>query len=128
MFVELRLVVWGGILAVLGTFVLTIPLRLRVVRSIVGGIYFPIGFFLRIAGVLFALAGAFYWTSTHFHLLELFESNWLNLVVLFMIGGLYLLAFLGLIRLLRLIRRSDLEDFHSLEIERLNKVLRLLTG
>ncbi|MCF7848289.1 MAG: oligosaccharide flippase family protein [Kiritimatiellales bacterium] len=126
--VELKLGVWGGILAVLGTFVLTIPYRLRVVRGIVGGIYFPTAFFARIAAVLFALAAAFFWISSYFRLLERFESHWLNLAVLFVIGGLYMGAFLGLIRLLRLIRRHDLEDFHSLEIERLNKVLRLLTG
>ena len=50
--VHLRLGIWGGVGAVLGTFVLTIPVRIRFVSGIVGGVYFPLRFFLQCCSII----------------------------------------------------------------------------
>lgn len=124
--VHYQLSIYGGILAVVGTFVLTIPFRLWVVSRIIGGIYFPALFCLRITAVLTVLAGMFYWVARKISLFSLVESRMLNLLLLFGIGGLYLLAFLFAVRHLRLVRREDVKEFQALEIDKLNIVLRFL--
>jgi O-antigen/teichoic acid export membrane protein len=124
--VYLRLGVWGGILAVLGTFVLTIPVRLHVVRNIVGGIYFPTAFCARVCITLVIEGALFFWIAEATHLFTRLESNIINLLMLFVMGGIYLILFLLLVRLLRLVRQEDIEDFHALDIKRLNLILRFL--
>jgi O-antigen/teichoic acid export membrane protein len=124
--VHFRLGMYGGILAVVGTFILTIPIRLWVVSRIIGGVYFPALFCLRITVVLAALAGGFYWVSQKASLFTLVDSRVLNLLLLFGIGGLYLVVFVLAVRYLRLVRQEDVKEFLALEIAKLNVVLRFL--
>ena len=124
--VHLRLGVWGGVGAIVGTFAITIPFRLWVVREIIGGVYFPALFFLRLTAVLAALGWGFHWLSAKIQLFERFDGQWVNLGFLFAIGVLYLAAFLLAIRTLRLIRKEDVREFEALETQRLNAVLAFL--
>ncbi len=124
--VKLRLGLWGGIGAVLGTFVLTIPVRLAVVRTVVGGVHFPTRFFLRVLATLAIEGGILFWIVRQSRLLERFDNHLLNIVLLMGVGGVYLLLFLALLRMHRVVRHEDIEGFHALGIERLNKVLRFL--
>ncbi len=126
--VHLRWGVWGGVVAVAGTFFITISPRLLVARSIIGGIYFPVKFFLRIGFVLILEAAAFFWLVQQSRLLERFDSNALNIVLLFAIGLTYLFVFLLLVRVLRLVRKPDIADFQALGIPRLNQLLYGLFG
>jgi O-antigen/teichoic acid export membrane protein len=124
--VHYRLGIWGGIGAVLGTFVLTIPLRLIVVRQILGGIYFPTRFFVRVFSTLLIEGAVFHWVTTKIRLFERIDGQWANVGLLVLVGALYLGVFLILVRLHRVVREEDIEDFHALGIERLNKVLRFM--
>ena len=124
--VHYRMGVWGGILAVVGTFVLTIPFRMMVVRGILGGIFFPAAFCLRITAALAALGMGFHWVSEKISLFQLVDNRLANLFFLFAVGALYLGLFLVAIRHLRLIRKADVEDFQALDIEKLNALIRLL--
>ena len=121
-----RMGVWGGILAVVGTFVLTIPFRMAVVRGILGGIFFPAAFCLRITAALAVLGMGFHWVAEKTALFYIFESRMLNLFFLFAVGALYLGLFLLAIRHLRLIRKTDVEDFQALEIDKLNALIGFL--
>lgn len=56
--VEMNMGVWGAFLALVLTFVLTIPLRLYLVSKILGGIYFPGAFFIRVLFATLAVAYA----------------------------------------------------------------------
>ncbi|MEA2069145.1 MAG: oligosaccharide flippase family protein [Verrucomicrobiota bacterium] len=124
--VHFRMGVWGGILAVSGTFVLTIPFRLWVVRGIIGGVYFPAAFCLRIFTALALLGVVFRWLAEKTELFGLSGNRLVNMALLFGVGGLYMGLFLLAVRYLRLVRRSDVEDFQSLEIDKLNILLRFL--
>ncbi len=124
--VHYRLGVWGGVGAVLGTFVLTIPLRLAVVRQILGGIHFPMRFFMRVFATLVIEGAIFHWVAEKTRLLERSDGQWANVGLLALLGALYLGVFLILVRLHRVVREEDIEDFHALGIERLNKVLRFM--
>jgi len=112
-----RFGVVGAMLAVAGTFFLTIPIRLYIVRRIVGGIYFPIPFLIRIAVPLFLLAWLLSPLAKH-----------VNLALLLGVSVIYLLLYLVMIRLFRLVGHADVEDFRGLGISRMNKVLDLLVG
>lgn len=107
----------GAIAAVAGTFVLTIPWRLRAVRSILGGIHFPVSFFIRHLLVTGVLAAALSPLASH-----------LNLAMLLILGCAYLLSYGALIRVLRLIRPADVSDLRALGISRINRGLDLLVG
>lgn len=124
--VELRLGIWGGLCAVLCTFLLTIAPRLMVVRRLLGGIYFPGTFVLRMVTVLALEGAAFYGAAGKLRLFERFASEWINVGMLFAIGAAYLLLFVLLVRILRLVRQADIADFQALEIRQLNRVLHLL--
>ncbi len=123
--VHLRWGGWGGVCAVLGTFLLTIVPRLMVVRRILGGIYFPGGFVLRLVAVLAFEGAAFHGLAGKLRIFERFAPDWINLGLLFAIGAAYLLVFLLLVRLLRLVRKADVADFQALGIAPLNRVLRM---
>ncbi len=124
--VHFRWGLWGGICAVVGTFLLTIPFRLWVVRGILGGIYFPGRFFLRIFTALALLGITFRWSALKWGLFSLSGHQWINVALLFAMAGLYLFLFLLSIRYLRLVRKEDIEDFQALDIPKLNKLLHFL--
>ncbi len=124
--VHFKLGIWGGLWAVVGTFVLTLPIRMWVVRQILGGIHFPLRFFLRILLSLSALGAALQWVVTRADLFAIFQNRWINIVLLFAVGALFMSIFLLLIRVFRLVRHEDIEDFHALGIEPLNRVFRFL--
>ena len=107
----------GAIGAVAGTFFLTIPLRLRAVRSILGGIHFPTSFFLRNLLAAVALAAVMSPLAPR-----------LNLAALAALGSAYLLLFVVMIRVLRLIRPADVADLRALGISRVNRALDRLVG
>ena len=117
---------WGGIWAVAGTFVLTIPIRLWVVRGIVGGIHFPTGFFVRMVLVLVLLAGLASAISEKIGLFGLTENRAFNMGMLFVVAAVYLAAFILAIRYLHLLRNEDVKDFQALQIEKLNWILHIL--
>jgi len=124
--VELKLGAWGGIAAVLGTFVLTIPFRVLIVRRVVGGVYFPARFFLRVLSTLLIEGGVLFFVVEKTRLFSRFESQGVNIALLLLVAVLYAAIFLLLIRWHRVVRQEDIEDFHNLGIERLNKLLRFM--
>jgi O-antigen/teichoic acid export membrane protein len=126
--VELQWGVWGGLVAVVGTFFLTIVPRMMVVRRVIGGIYFPARFFFRILFVLLVDAAALHWLASSLRLFERFAQDWINIGLLFAIGAVYLMVFWLLLRSFRLVRPSDIEDFRALGIGKLNKALDILFG
>lgn len=117
---------WGGVCAVMGTFVSTIPFRLNAARKIIGGIWFPVGYLLRLAFPLSLLAATVYVLSQKLGLLDLFDEKLFNVVVLGVLGLLYAVVGVFLIRWLRLIRDEDVADFRALDIKQLNVVFKLL--
>jgi O-antigen/teichoic acid export membrane protein len=126
--VHLRWGIWGGMYAVLCTFLITIAPRLYVARRIIGGIYFPLRFFLRIALVLVLEAAALYRAVEYLRLFERFDHQWINIGLLLGVGLVYLVFFLLAVRFLRLVRKPDIADFHALGIIRLNRLLTRLFG
>ncbi|QHI70549.1 oligosaccharide flippase family protein [Tichowtungia aerotolerans] len=121
-----KLGLWGGVFAVFGTFVSTIPFRLNAARKIIGGIWFPIGYLMRIALPLFLLAMSVYFLSQQFGLFHLFEGKVINLMLLGALGLVYAASGILLIRRLRLVREEDVADFRALDIKQLNVVFQLL--
>lgn len=126
--VHLRWGIWGGVVAVAGTFFITIAPRLLVARDIIGGIYFPGRFFVRILLALVLEASVLFWITQRTRLFDRFNSEWLNISLLFAVGLLFLSGFLLIVRILRLVRPADIADFKALDIPRLNRVLALLCG
>ena len=124
--VHLRWGIWGGLCAVLGTFILTVAPRLLVLRRILGGIYFPAGFVFRMLAVLGVEGMVFHGLAEKVRLFEHFGEDWINLMLLAGLALVYLLVFLLLVRLLRLVQATDVADFKRLEITSLNRVLRVL--
>jgi O-antigen/teichoic acid export membrane protein len=107
----------GALAAVALTFLLTFPLRLRWVRSLLGGFHFPAGFFLRFA-VVCPLAAALVW--------------WLlptaNIPLLFAAAAVYFVIIFALMRFTPLITHHDLVEFRKMDLPKLNRVLDVLTG
>jgi len=124
--VQLHLGVTGGILAVAGTFMITIPFRLWVVRGILGGLFFPWRFGLRIGVVLWAESAALHWGVGRVGLFDRFAGQGINIVLLFAVALLYLGLFLLLVRFLRLLRPADVAGVQRLEISSINRLLRWL--
>ena len=122
--VKLQLGIWGGVGAVVGTFVLTIPFRLMVVSRIIGGVYFPMKFFIRMAGTLAVLAMIIHWGSEQLRIFDITENQVINILKIFVVSGIYLVLFLGVTRVFRLIRKEDVQEFQSLNIRKLNLLLR----
>lgn len=126
--VKFRLGLWGGAGAVAGTFILTIPFRLLVVRRIIGGVYFPVGFFLRVASVFLVISGGVYSVFKWMTLFERTENRVVNVFLLFAAAGICSLLFILAIRFLHLIRQEDVADIQELKIGKLNKMIRLVLG
>jgi O-antigen/teichoic acid export membrane protein len=126
--VHLRWGLWGGVAAVAATFFLTISPRLLVARNIIGGIYFPLKFFLRIALALGVEAGVLFWITRQLQVFDRFSNEWVNIGLLFSVGLVYIVVFLLSVRMLRLVRQSDIADFQAMNIPNLNKLLGRLFG
>jgi len=107
----------GAVAAVGGTFILTIPWRLKAVRSILGGIHFPTAFFIRQVLVTGVIAAVLSPLAPH-----------LNIFTLGLLGLAYLASYPVLIRLLRLVRPADVADLRALKMSRVNRLLDLLMG
>ena len=118
--------IWGGLCAVLGTFLITIAPRLMVVRRVLGGVYFPGWFVLRIVAVLGIEGMVLHGLAERVRLFEHFSHDWINFGLLFAVAAIYLLIFLLLARFLRLVRHADIADFRALEVRPLNRVLDIL--
>ena len=91
--------IWGAFLALLLTFILTIPFRLYMVKRILGGIYFPLGFFLR---VLFATLLVAYLIRLAFSPENIFSIGFF--FPIFMVAVAYVL------HILKLIKPDDIQD------------------
>jgi len=102
----------GACAAIVATFALTIPIRLYVTARLVGGIYFPMTFFLKIAALLFGLAYLFS---------RLADTP--NLLALSGLTIAYILIYLGLLRGLRLIHPRDVAEIRDMGFDKLNRVL-----
>lgn len=119
----------GATAAVVLTFALTIPLRLFVARKIIGGIYFPLGFFLRHATVLFGGAWGLSQLSPLISgpLMPTLGA-YASLPAVALLGvvfvGLYLLA----LRYLRLFTHDDAVEFRKMNVKRLNRMIDLIAG
>ncbi|MCC5840246.1 MAG: polysaccharide biosynthesis C-terminal domain-containing protein [Opitutales bacterium] len=107
----------GALAAVVLTFLLTFPLRLRLIRSILGGFHFPVAFLVRFLLASGVTAGGVYWLFPH-------ETVWALLAA----AGLYGVIFLALLRFARLLRPEDLAEFRALNFAKLNRFLDLIAG
>lgn len=107
----------GAIAAVVLTFVLTFPFRLKLIRSLLGGFHFPLAFFLRFFVVCPALA-ALVWL--------IFPK--VNIPLLFVAAGIYFALTLAAFRFARLLRPADVAELRSLEFKKLNRLLDILAG
>jgi O-antigen/teichoic acid export membrane protein len=112
-----RFEIAGALAAVVLTFVLTFPLRLGLIRSLLGGFHFPVIFFLRFLVVCPFLAGAVWWLIPHE-----------NLLGLFLAAAVYGVLFFLVLRLASLLQRKDVQEFRSLDFPKLNRLLDLLAG
>jgi O-antigen/teichoic acid export membrane protein len=121
--VQFKLGVWGGVGAVAGTFILTIPFRLLVVRRIIGGVYFPLAFFLRVAVVFAVIAGGVFQITQFGQVFEWSDNRVINVLLLFAVGGLCMLLFMLSVRYLRLVREDDVNELRSLQISKLEPVI-----
>jgi O-antigen/teichoic acid export membrane protein len=114
----------GATAAVVLTFFSTIPLRLFVARRIIGGLHFPLAFFLRHGAVL-------YGTAWGLSLLTPFAStctaSWLGrysgLAAAGLLGVLYLFLYVLAMRYLRLFTRDDAAEFEKMNIRILGRAL-----
>ena len=103
---------YGAMAAVIGTFIITIPIQLTYIRKLIGGIYFPTGFFLRI-----------FIPSIILSLLLFMIIRPTSILVLIGTVLLYGLLLLVVIKYLRLIRPDDTKRFRSIGLEKLNRII-----
>lgn len=107
----------GAVAAVFLTFALTIPFRLWMVRRLVGGIFFPFPFLLRVLFPCLALSGLLWaWNPAP------------GLAVLLILSGLYLAAVGCGVRLGWLVPESDKAPFRQLISGKLRSVFLILLG
>jgi len=136
-----RYEILGATAAVILTFVLTIPVRLYVARRIIGGIYFPLGFFARYAVVLYGGAWGLSWFAPHITaqvealLAPLVSSETLSIVsqygglaAVVPLGVVYVMLYVLAMRYLRLFTHEDAVEFRKMNIRALDRVLDLVVG
>ncbi len=107
----------GAIAAVVLTFVLTFPLRLRWIRSLLGGFHFPVAFFIRFSVVCPLTAALIWWLFPHS-----------NVLLLFAAAGIYFVIFFLLLRFTPLLGHDDVNEFRKMDFPKLNRILDFLTG
>jgi O-antigen/teichoic acid export membrane protein len=109
--------IYGACFAVLFSYVLTIPVCAYVIGRLIGGIFFPMRFFLKIALVLFVWAAILSPLSMHLNI--------------FTLGALFVLfsgVYLFLIRFLKLVSNEDVKDLRQLGFQKVNSILDLALG
>jgi O-antigen/teichoic acid export membrane protein len=107
----------GAIAAIVLTFVLTFPLRLRYIRNFLGGFHFPAWFFIRFIVVCPLVAGILWAVAPH-------GSH----VWLFAAAGIYFVVLALIFRFTPFIRHADVAELRSLNFSKLNRLLDLLVG
>lgn len=107
----------GGVAAMFLTYALTTPIQLYVIARIVGGIYFPMGFLIRITIPMTVVSALLFPLAPH-----------LNLVGFFALGLAYLAVYPVLIRGLRLIKKDEVIELREMNIGWLNRALDLLVA
>jgi len=112
-----RFAIAGALAAVILTFVLTFPFRLRLIRSVLGGFHFPRAFFLKFLIVCPLVAGAV-------HLL----LPGATIPGLLGAAAVYFSVFFLLLRFARLLQHRDVEELRQLQFAKLNLLLNLLVG
>jgi O-antigen/teichoic acid export membrane protein len=106
--------VWGAMLAVFLTFVLTIPVRLWMVAKIIGGIYFPMRFFTRMLFVSLTSAYAIELCLTP-------KATWLILAM----TPAYLVGIVFLCSLFPIFEASDESDLNQISQHKLQVIFTL---
>lgn len=106
----------GAVAAVICSFVFTLPIRIRLIRQLVGGVYFPASFVFRILG-LCLLVGAV--VSSGVAALPL-QSLFLKLVIAALSYGVILILS---IKFLRIIRHDDVARFKRIGLPKLDLVI-----
>jgi O-antigen/teichoic acid export membrane protein len=107
----------GACIAVVATFAVTIPIRLYIVSRLIGGVFFPMRFFLKMLVVLFGLA--------------LGLHTLVDAPGFFGIAGLgiaYLIIYCLLLRWLRLIHSDDVAELRAMGFSKVNRVLALVVA
>lgn len=107
----------GAIAAVVLTFVLTFPIRLRLIRSVLGGFHFPMGFCLRFLLVCPLLAAVVWCVFPRGSLPGLFGA-----------AAVYFLLVLAALRFARLLQAEDVAELRSLDFRKLNRLLDLVSA
>jgi O-antigen/teichoic acid export membrane protein len=112
-----RFEIMGALAAVVLTFALTFPFRLRLVRSVLGGFQFPAAFFLRFAVACPLIAAAVHWALPG-----------LSIPGLLIAAAVYFLIFFVALRYARLLEHRDVEELRGLQFGKLNRLLDLMVG
>ena len=107
----------GALVAIVATFLVITPLKLYVIRKLVGGLYIPVGFLLRIFIPSLLIAGLLYLAFPQ-----------ANLLMLFVLSAVYAVLLVLAIRYLHLIRPSDTQHFKAINLKGLNRMLDFVTG
>lgn len=109
----------GAVAAVVCAFIMTLPLRIWLIRQLVGGVYFPGPFVLRIF---------LYCAVCAFATLEIVQTVGpaMPALQLPMAMGLYAILLLLGIRFLPLVNHDDVARFRTIGVEKLNRVLTFL--
>lgn len=108
---------YGAIAAVVGSFVLTLPVQLYIVYRVIGGIYFPLEFLAKVTVPLVVLVAFLSPLAPHLDLAGLMGVS---------LG--YLGSCVFLVRALGLLRPEDVAELRSLGRRRLNRILDFLVG
>lgn len=112
-----RFEIAGALAAVVLTFVLTFPFRLKLIRSILGGFHFPMAFFIRFCVVCPLVAGVLWLVFREVSMLSLLAA-----------AGIYFAFFFLLLRFARLLRHDDVRELRDLNFKKLNLLLNLMLG
>jgi len=119
----------GATAAVVLTFALTIPIRLFVARKIIGGIYFPLSFFLRHAAVLFGGAwGLSQLTPLISSPFKPVLGAYASLPAIALLGLAFVALYLLALRFLHLFTHEDAVEFRKMNVKRLNRAIDLIAG
>lgn len=105
----------GAILAKGLTFLLLFPIKIRVIRKILGGIYLPFLFFLRFFSLSFALSGLLYTLFPH-----------PSALTMAFVTLCYLVIGVAMTRIFKLIGEEDVKRFRQLESRPIHRVLKFL--